>query len=175
MKATLPTAPRGATRVLSQAITEMGGLVPVREASPRERAAPLRRSRGIPIHVADAADLALPYRRLSEVAGPPVGWRFVLGVDDRRWLADLKAEAGAAPVLSQILGAPSASRLLQAWHLAEAAAAEGDRLRLLKLPSSGMEVLWLDGAGDRLVDLGFEREPEIAGVELIAASMRRPL
>jgi hypothetical protein len=169
----IPRAPRGATQALSCAIAEMGGLIPARDASLRERDTPLRRSPGIPVYAADAADLSLPYATLSEVAGLPVAWRFVLGVVDRLWLAELGVEEGRGTVLNQVLGAPSAARLMVAWRFAELVAQSGDVLRLLKLPSSGLEVLWLAGSDDRIVDLGFAREPELAGLDFIAKSMRR--
>jgi hypothetical protein len=62
-----------------------------------------------------------------------------------------------------------------AWRFAEAIAQAGVVLRVLKLPSSGLEVLWLAGSDDRTVDLGFVTEPELAGLDLIARRMPRPI
>jgi hypothetical protein len=169
----LPPAERRTTRVLKDAIDDIVPLLRLDEGR-RDKSGQwhLRRSRPVPVYTFAAADLVAPYRRLSELRDAPDGWRFLLRHDKRSWLADLRA-AGGGVTLNQVLGGAQAERFAAAHRYALRTVKDDAQLRLIRLASARMEALWLAGKTDRFVDLSFDGEPILCGIEMLIAVVRR--
>lgn len=167
------TPPKGAATLLSKALEKFPDIFDAPGDSDGRRRVRVRRrrSRPIPLYNLVPAQLLGPYRRLAEVAGKASGWRYLLTRKEQLWYADLRCgEKGLT--LNQVVGGAQADRFAIACRRASEEAPAGSDLRVVRMPSTRFQALWLAGKSDLFIDLDFAEDPVLSGPELLQTAFR---